>query len=72
MLRGDAEPVALVNLEGSHRKKFQAPMQVYTVGAPFERIAIDVLGPLPETEQGNRYIVIIMETFSKWLETRHA
>ena len=43
-------------------------MQMYHVGAPLERIAIDVLGPLPETEQGNRYALIIMDNFSKWTE----
>lgn len=51
------------------QKKFQAPMQVYNVGAPLERIAIDVLGPLPETQQGNRYILVVMDYFSKWVET---
>ena len=43
-------------------------MQMYHVGAPLERIAIDVLGPLPETEQGNRYAFIVMDYFSKWTE----
>ncbi|MBJ5561228.1 hypothetical protein JGG76_24270, partial [Salmonella enterica subsp. enterica serovar Derby] len=28
-------------------------LQVYNVGAPFERIAVDVMGPLPRTEKGN-------------------
>ena len=28
--------------------KPRAPMKTYNVGAPLERIAIDVLGPLPE------------------------
>ena len=50
------------------QRKFQAPMQRYHVGAPLERIAIDVLGPLPETEQGNRYALIVMDYFSKWTE----
>ena len=50
------------------QKKFQAPLQVYNVGAPLERLAIDVLGPLPETDQGNRYILVVMDYFSKWVE----
>jgi len=33
-----------------------------------ERVAIDVLGPLPETNQGNKYILIAMDYFSKWPE----
>jgi transposase InsO family protein len=33
-----------------------------------ERMAIDILGPLPETENGNRYILVLGEYFSKWME----
>lgn len=37
-------------------------------GCPFERIAIDILGPLPRTLDGNRYIVVVMDYFTKWPE----
>ena len=50
------------------QRKFQAPMQLYNVGAPLERIAIDALGPLPEMEQGNQYILVVMDYFTKWVE----
>lgn len=30
-----------------------------------ERVAIDILGPLPETGRGNKYILIAMDYFSK-------
>ena len=33
-----------------------------------ERVAIDVLGPLPVSESGNRYILIAMDYFTKWPE----
>ena len=41
-------------------------MQQYNVGVPRERIALDVLGPLPQSTPGNRYIVIIADYFTKW------
>ena len=50
------------------RVKTRSPLQLYNVGEPMERVAIDVLGPLPETESGNKYILIAMEYFSKWPE----
>ena len=41
---------------------------MYNVGETIECVAIDVLGPLPETQQGNKYILIAMDYFSKWPE----
>ncbi|UYV61916.1 K02A2.6-like [Cordylochernes scorpioides] len=39
---------------------------IYNVGAPFERIAIDVVGPFPKSDLGNKYILVIMDYFTKW------
>ena len=33
-----------------------------------ERIAIDILGPLPQSSSGNKYIMIVMDYFTKWAE----
>jgi hypothetical protein len=38
-------------------------MHQYNVGAPFERIAIDVAGPFPLSDQGNRYLLIVTDYF---------
>ena len=43
-------------------------MQQYLVGTPMERLALDVLGPLPCTRMGNKYILIVADYFSKWVE----
>ena len=48
--------------------KRKAPLQQYLVGSPMERIAIDVLGPLPKTRQGNQFVVVIGDYFTKWME----
>ena len=32
-------------------------------------IAIDIMGPLPESKQRNAYIVVIADYFTKWIET---
>ena len=41
-------------------------MHQYNVGAPFERIAIDISGSFPESDNGNRYLLIAMDYFTKW------
>ena len=33
-----------------------------------ERVAIDVLGPLPTSEDGNQYLLIAADYFTKWVE----
>lgn len=44
----------------------RAPLTEYTVGHPMDRIQTDVMGPLNETEAGNRYILVAFDTFTKW------
>jgi len=48
--------------------KKKAPLQQYHVGGPMERIALDVLGPLPESEDGNVYILVVGDYFTKFVE----
>ena len=50
----------------TNRKK--APLQQEAVGAPMERVAMDIVGPMPETERGNKYILVVGDYFSKWME----
>ena len=50
------------------KKTPQAAMGTVRVGAPFERIAVDLMGPLNETERRNRYILVVQDYFSKWVE----
>ena len=42
--------------------------QLDPVERPLQRVAMDILGPLPETEQGNKYILVIGDYFTKWKE----
>ncbi|ROT62945.1 hypothetical protein C7M84_019191 [Penaeus vannamei] len=45
-----------------------ASLQVYQVCAPLERVAVDIVGPFPVTTQGNRFICVVMDYFTKWPE----
>ena len=46
----------------------RGPLQQYNVGPLFERIAVDIAGPFPMTEDGNKYIMVVSDYFSKWPE----
>ena len=49
-------------------KKERVPMQPIESGFPFERIALDIVGPLPKTTRGNKYILVLRDYFTKWPE----
>lgn len=53
--------------QGPHRRT-RDQLQVYNVGSPFERIAVDILGPLPKSEDGNRFILALTDYFTRWPE----
>ncbi|GBM61236.1 hypothetical protein AVEN_145414-1 [Araneus ventricosus] len=38
------------------------------VGAPFERMALDILGPFPVTTKDNWYVLVLIDYFTKWPE----
>ena len=38
------------------------------VGEPFSCWVMDFMGPFPETTQGNRHILVIVDHFTKWCE----
>ncbi|GFU93297.1 retrovirus-related Pol polyprotein from transposon 412 [Trichonephila clavipes] len=50
------------------RKRTRGRLQLYNVGAPFERIAFDILGSLPRSSDGNNNILVVMDCYTKWPE----
>ena len=46
----------------------RAPLGTYISGEPMERVAVDICGPLLLTKQGNTYILVISDLFTKWTE----
>ncbi|GFU81085.1 retrovirus-related Pol polyprotein from transposon 412 [Trichonephila clavipes] len=49
----------------SRRKRTRGRLQLYNVGAPFERIAFYILGPFPRSSDGNNNILVVMDYFTK-------
>lgn len=46
----------------------KAPLVQDRPSFPLEKVAIDIMGPLPTTPSGNRYLVVICDYFTKWPE----
>ncbi len=44
------------------------PLQQEINGAPFDRVAFHVIDPSPTTANGNRFILMMIDYFSKWAE----
>ena len=46
----------------------RAPLGTIRASYPFEKISWDIMGPLPVTNKGNKYILVVTDVFSKWVE----
>ena len=43
-------------------------MQTITAGYPTQIMAVDLMGPLTESKSGNRYVMVVGDYFSRWME----
>ena len=46
-------------------------LQQEPVGSRFQRVSIDIMGELPETSNGNKYVLVLCDYFKKWNFTGH-
>ena len=52
--------------KSTNRRK--VPMTQYHMGFPLEKVATDLVGPLPTTKNGNDNILVISDPFTKYVE----
>ena len=45
-----------------------AGLRSFRAGAPMECVHMDILSPFPPSESGNRYILLMVDQFTKWVE----
>lgn len=48
--------------------KVRAQLQLNVCGAPLYRLHLDFLGPIPASVNNNKYILVIYDQFTKWVE----
>ena len=41
-------------------KSHRGPMKQYNVGAPMEQVALDIMGPFPESYHGKRNTILVI------------
>ena len=46
----------------------RAGLKDHRVGYPLERVCIDIVGPFPQSNQGNRYALVVTDCFTKYVE----
>ena len=46
----------------------RAPLQNFQAGYPGDRVHLDMLGPFCESLQGHKYVLMIIDQFTRWLE----
>ena len=49
-------------------RKNKVPLEMFTSGSPMEKVHIDIVGPFPKSRQGNSFIVVLVDQFTKWVE----
>ena len=60
--------VQLVVLGKTPPRMNRAELENIRVGEPLERVGMDITGPFPVTKYGNKYILVVMDYFTKWVE----
>ncbi len=46
----------------------RAPLVSIHSGYPNQRLGIDFVGPFPQSRRGNRYLLVLVDFFTKWAE----
>ena len=46
----------------------RAPLQCYQAGNSGDRVHMDILGPFLESHRGNKYVLMMVDQFTRWLE----
>jgi len=68
MWKTGVSPAWYVLLKKGPPNKGKSPMQIFNAGAPFERLQMDIVGLFPFSVSGNRYLLVTVDCFTKWVK----
>ena len=49
-------------------RRRRAPLTQNPLGVPLQRVTTYILGPFPVTDRGNKYILLVGDYFTRWME----
>ena len=52
----------------SNRRVNKSQPQNFQVGATMDRVVTDILGLFPQSESSNRYVLLVGDYFTRWIE----
>ena len=58
----------IAKCEKRHETEKKAPLLPIPVEGAFDRVAVDCLGPFPESYSGTRYVVVFSDYLTPWPE----
>eukprot|EP00731_Ephydatia_muelleri_P004911 Em0002g1087a len=67
-VQGWCDSCSLCGSTKSPPKHRHAPLQADVSTTPMQRVAMDILGPLPLTPRSNKYVLVIGDYCTKWTE----
>ena len=56
----------ICHMRGSRNGPIPRPRAPIKTVYPLKRIQIDILGPLPETNRGNKCVAVVVDMYTKW------
>ena len=62
------ECLSCARIKRPHRVSKEGRFTIPVLGEPFMELSADILGPLPCTKSGKRYVLVVSDLFTKWVE----
>ncbi|VDI47499.1 Hypothetical predicted protein [Mytilus galloprovincialis] len=56
------------NVNKKANVKPKGPLGQFHAGIPMEKLHMDILGPLHESSSANKYVLVLVDQFTKWME----